>query len=167
MVERVRSGDAFAAFMGDFVAPLIAGSPGIRCSAPPGNDYVIWSFDTIALVKSDDPAVIAGQDRLIEVVMNHANRDEYILRKGGVPVYRGMDVARMDDCSKASVESWNQAETKILLTASEWTQTLDTIASILRLAWRDPESNAEQVTADVLTAVDLLNQRGRQPTVSP
>ena len=165
VVEDVASGNSFAAFLGDFVAPMLRRNPVVRCSASLGNDYVIWSFDAIALVTTEDPAVIAGQDRLIETVITPEIRQEYILRKGGISAYRGSDTRRMDACSRASMESWKMADTKVLLTASQWLQTLDIAASILRPAWWDPEADADRITADLITAIDLMNQRDRPAPV--
>ncbi|WP_147273296.1 extracellular solute-binding protein [Paracoccus lutimaris] len=161
VVEHVASGDSFAAFLGDFVAPMLRRNPAVHCSAAPGNDYVIWSFDAIALVTTEDPEVIAGQNRLIETVITPEVRQEYILRKGGIPAYRGSDARQMDACSQASMESWKMADTKMLLTASQWLQTLDIAASILRPAWWDPDADAAPITADLITAIDLMNQRDR------
>ena len=120
---------------------------------------MIWSFDAIALVTTEDPAVIAGQDRLIETVIKPEVRHEYILRKGGIPAYRGSDIRQMDACSQASMESWKMADIKVLLTASQWLQTLDIAASILRPAWWDPDAEAATITTDLITAIDLMNQR--------
>lgn len=159
VVEHVASGGSFAAFLGDFVAPILRRYPAVHCAAAPGNDYVIWSFDAIALVTTEDPAVIAGQDRLIETVIKPEVRHEYILRKGGIPAYRGSDIRQMDACSQASMESWKMADIKVLLTASQWLQTLDIAASILRPAWWDPDAEAATITTDLITAIDLMNQR--------
>lgn len=159
VVEHIIVGDSFAAFLGDFVAPLLVHDPAVRCTAAPGNDYVIWSFDTIALVAGDDPAVIAGQQQLIETVIDPQHQQEYILRKGGVPAYHGLDTSLMDPCSLASMQSWERTNTKILLSASQWTHTLDMIASILQPAWRDPDTNPADTTADLIAAIDLMNGR--------
>ena len=48
---------------------------------------------------------------------------------------------------------------KVLLTASQWLQTLDIAASILRPAWWDPDAEAATTTTDLITAIDLMNQR--------
>lgn len=158
VIELVKKGDALATFMGDFAAPLIADQDRVRCGTPPGNQYVVWSFDTIALVATDDPDVIAGQDRLIEQVLQHRTHDEYILRKGGVPVYRGLDTSLMDACSQASLRAWNDSEDRLLLAASEWTQSLDTMASIMRIAWRDPSVDADTLAGELLAAIDLTTK---------
>lgn len=157
VVGHVKSGKAFAAIMGDFVAPLIPRHLSVRCAAAPGNDYLIWSFDTIALVAVNDPAVIAGQDLFVETVMQPEARSQYILRKGGVPVYRDEISDQTDDCSRASIQDWHSTDAKFLLTASQWTKTLDSVASILRMAWQNPDASAVTVTADLVTAINLVN----------
>lgn len=156
VVENVAVGTAFAAFLGDFAAPVVARTSSIRCAAPPGSNYLMWSFDTFAMTESDDPAVIAGQEEVIKAVIDRDIQTEYVRRKGGIPAYRDTDPAILDPCSRASVASWKDTGEKIFLPAAEWSQSLNVIASVVRTAWHDPSQTTASITAEMIAALDGL-----------
>lgn len=163
VVENVANGTSFTAFLGDFVAPKLPFDGSVHCTAAPDNDYVVWSFDTIALIATDDPAVIAGQDMLIATLIDPQTQMRYIRRKGGVPVYRhAMDPGRLDPCSAASLRSWQMADEKVLLSVAGWAQSLNVMASLMRRAWRDPEARVAGTVAGLIDALDALNASPRE-----
>ncbi len=158
-ISKVYHKAGFAYVLGDFTGALIPRDDGsVICTAPPGNEYLMWAVDGIALVQTDDPDVIAGQNILIEEVANPENHNAYLSVKGGVSAYRGGDKNSLDSCARASREAWHATPEKIFVASEEWTETLDAFATLTSTVWRMPDMTAQAAFAQLMEALDIAQR---------
>ncbi|WP_040616486.1 hypothetical protein [Roseibium sp. TrichSKD4] len=156
-VDHVVQGRALANVLGDFSSPLLPPSGGVTCEMPPGNTYVLWSLDTIALTNAVGVRHTAGQNIFIETVAIPEHIQTYIIRKGGVPAYKNVDSSLLHPCSKQSTEHWDKASDKFLLSSREWTQTMDAIAAVGQIIWRDPSHSINDAVEEALHSLKALS----------
>ncbi len=129
---------AMASVIGDFQSTLFPAEGRFTCDLPPGNRYVLWAFDTFALVNVDDPAAVAGHRALLESVSDPAVQGQYIVRKGGVPAFLGVDPSSLNACSQRSVQIWDSGLPRVFLASRAWTQNMNVMANAAREFWRNP-----------------------------
>ncbi|MDE2579862.1 MAG: carbohydrate ABC transporter substrate-binding protein [Hyphomicrobiales bacterium] len=149
-------GEAAMQILADFASTLYANDPKIKCQLPPQNNYVVWAFDAIALTRTRKPAEIAGQNIFIDAASSVENLHRYVARKGGVPVYRWTTFDGINACSQQSMRAWSNARRKVHI-GTEWTLSLNIIASFVQKFWRDPAMTPDTAAAklvDVLQNVD-------------
>ena len=164
-VGRVVSGKSLANVLGDFSSPLLPENGNFTCDLPPGNTYVLWSLDTIALTDTGEADEIAGQDILTEIVAQSEHNQNYIVRKGGIPAYRNIDVSMLNSCSQQSIRKWDKVEHKFLLSSREWTQSMDVIAGVSLSLWKSPELSIDTAVDETLSSLKALSmhQESDQP----
>lgn len=153
-------GEAAMAILADFASTLYAGDHHIRCRLPPQNTYLVWAFDAIALTRTDNPAEIAGQNEFIDAASSVENLGSYVGRKGGIPVYRWSKLEGINSCSRQSVAEWTNATHKIHV-GSDWSLSLNIIASIVQKFWRSGSITPEDAAEDLV--VGLRNIRTTDP----
>ncbi len=159
-IGKVYDKSGFAYILGDFTSALIPKDDGtVLCTAPPGNKYVMWAVDGIALTQSDDPEVISGQNILIRVVSDAKNHNQYIAHKGGVSAYVGGESIHLDRCTQASKQAWDQTPEKIFVSSEEWTETLDAFATITMTVWRRPDITADEAVEQTIAALHDSRKR--------
>ncbi len=146
-VDQLLDERAVISFLSDFTSPAFANDGRMMCASPPGNTYVMWAFDAIALSSTDDPAQLAGQAVMIDVASSKEILQDYVARKGGVPVHVWESLDGINPCSVESVRRWENAEVKIHI-GPAWTQSLNIISSVVREYWRhggSPEQAADEI----------------------
>ncbi len=154
-ISKVYDKAGFAYVLGDFTGALIPKDDGtVICETPPGNEYLMWAIDGIALVQSEDPAVINGQDILIEVVADRENHRRYLSVKGGITAYLDGDGSGLDACARASRDAWNSGMEKLFIASEEWTETLDSFATLTSTLWRSPGMTAEEAFKQLMQALE-------------
>lgn len=154
--RHVAEGRAMANFLGDFVAPLLPSDDGFRCGLPPGNNYLTWSFDSIALTDTRDPDEIHGQDMFVKMVLDRARSVEYVARKGGVPVFRETEITPIWPCAKASIEQWEKSKTRLLLASKDWTAAMSMISGAARALLFEPERDVEPLVDELIAMLSPL-----------
>ena len=164
-VGHVVEGRALANSLGDFVAPLVQSQRDFVCALPPGNRYVTWSFDSIALSKTTDPPEIKGQNLFIETIFDPHNAARYISRKGGVPVVSEFDIDSLSGCAKASVEAWRGTRDHVRMTGREWTRSMALISSHAHDFLGNPELELDPIVDDLLETLEMLKALERGETV--
>lgn len=152
--KHVAEGRAMANFLGDFVAPLLPRDSGFHCGLPPGNDYVTWSFDSIALTATDVPAELKGQEYLARTVLDRSISADYISRKGGLPIFRDTQIARIWPCAKASLQVWDASKTRLFLASKDWTLAMSMIAGSARLLLHEPSRDVERLVDELIAMID-------------
>ncbi len=150
-VEKLLRGEAAVNVLGDFTAPYFSEDERFNCSLSPGNRSVLWAFDTIALTNTQDPSQRLGQDAFIQTLTNREYLNEYVYRKGGLPVYRFKDQAQFKHCSRQSMKAWEKADERIHLGSDLWSSTLNSMAIVVQRHWRSSLQLKESV--DILMDV--------------
>ena len=154
-IGKVYHKNGLAYILGDFTGALIPKDDGsVICAAPPGNDYLMWAVDGIALTTTEDPDERAGQDILIETVGSPANHKKYLAVKGGVSAYIDGDNEGLDSCARASKRAWDETSEKIFVRSEEWTETLDTFATITSTLLRTPEITTDEAVSQIIEAIE-------------
>ncbi len=156
-VGKVVEGKSLANVLGDFSSPLLPEDGNFTCDLPPGNTYVLWSLDTIALTNTIEPDEIVGQDIFTEIVGTGEHNRNYIVRKGGIPAYRNVDTSLLNTCSQQSIRKWDKAEHKFLLSSREWTQSMDIIAGVSLTLWEAPELSIETAVEETIASLRALS----------
>ena len=155
-------GDKKAAMqvMGDFAKAelssrgLIAGKD-FLCSLTPGsNKYIVYAIDSFMMLNTDEPYLIKGQSILFDAVLNPEVQADYNARKGSMPIRRGVDLEKLDACSRQNYQLWMRPDTKVTR-FSGISNPLRTsfLATVLEKAWYESSLSAEQL-ADELIAID-------------
>ncbi|MCK5830787.1 MAG: carbohydrate ABC transporter substrate-binding protein [Methylococcales bacterium] len=159
-IDHLTSGKAAINFLANFSSILYPDDKRFVCDLPPGNNYIIWSFDSIALTNTSDPIEVAGQDAMISVAHSIENLQKYVGWKGGVPVHKWKNEQGINRCSLQSIEKWKQTKDKIH-TSSVWAQSFNVIAIIVQKFWRNGGAGSIQQAADemVHTLINLHNQK--------
>ena len=152
------SGKAAMSFLADFSSLLYADDKRFSCALPPGNDYVIWAFDSIALTKTSNPIEVAGQDAMIVVANSIENLQKYVGWKGGIPVHKWKNEQGINRCSLQSIAIWKRAKDKIHI-GSEWTLSLNIISAIVQKFWRGGAYPIEQAADEIIQALSNLRNQ--------
>lgn len=99
-------------FMGDWAkgeftaAGKVPGKDYI-CAAAPGTDKAYtFNVDSFAMFKLKDPTAQKAQADLAAAIMGTEFQEIFNLNKGSIPVRLGMDMAKFDDCAKASAKDF-------------------------------------------------------------
>ena len=154
-IDHLVEGRAVISFLADFSSPLYAGDERFVCRLPPGNDYVLWAFDSIALTRTDIPAEIAGQDAMIEVAGKFATLQRYVGEKGGIPVHVRSSMDGINRCSVQSIAEWQRALRKIHI-GPGWTTSLNVISAVVQNFWRSPGTSAEATADEIIEVMGRL-----------
>ena len=154
-IDQLVEGRAVISFLADFSSPLYADDERFVCRLPPGNDYVIWAFDSIALTRTDDPAEIAGQDAMIEIAGKFATLQRYVGEKGGIPVQVHSSMDGINRCSVQSIAEWQRASRKIHI-GPGWTTSLNVISAVVQNFWRSPGTSAEATADEIIEVMGRL-----------
>lgn len=107
VVAAFAGGQAAMMIMGDWAGPELAeyGAALDRdygCAAAPGSaPYHLYSVDTLAMFAGDYRQMQA-QERMARLLVTPSLQADFNVLKGGVPVRRDADPARMDGCARAS-----------------------------------------------------------------
>ena len=107
VVGEFARGGAGMMVMGDWAKAELAehgALPGrdYGCAAAPGTTgYHLYSVDTLAMFAGDYRS-LAAQERMARLLVTPALQADFNALKGGVPVRRDADPARMDDCARQS-----------------------------------------------------------------
>lgn len=156
-VAHTASDRAMASVIGDFSSPLYPKNGHFTCALPPNNHYFLWAFDTFALTNVTDPGAIAGHQELLRRVSEPSVQSEYIVRKGGIPAFRGGDPSKLNPCSQRSLAYWESDMPRVFLTSTAWAQNMNVIANASRTFWRSPNMSAAEVTAMVNAKLKALS----------
>ncbi|HFC31034.1 MAG TPA: extracellular solute-binding protein, partial [Oceanospirillales bacterium] len=158
-IGKIYHNTGFAFILGDFTGALIPkDNKTVICTSPPGNKYLMWAVDGIALQQTDNIDEIAGQNILIEEVGKKENHQKYISVKGGVSSYIDSNNDNLDNCAKASKKDWEETEDKIFVTSEEFTQTLDTFAIITTAFWLNQDMTPQQAVSQMIEAIQEFRQ---------
>ncbi len=155
-VGQVAEGRAMANALGDFVAPAVSGQDDVICALPPGNKYVTWSFDAIALTKTDNPAELRGQKRFVEIASDPKNATAYIARKGGVSVFREFEKPSLMNCAKVSLDAWESSPGSVRLMTHEWTRAMSMIANFAKGHLNNPDPDIDKTLDNLFAALAAL-----------
>lgn len=107
VVRRFARGQAGMMIMGDWAKSELAehGMALARdygCAAAPGTGrYHLYSVDTLAMF-AGDYSHMPAQEKMAGLLVTPGVQADFNALKGGVPVRRDADSARMDDCARAS-----------------------------------------------------------------
>lgn len=107
VVRRFARGEAGMMIMGDWAKAelnehrmTLDGEYG--CAGAPGSgQYHLYSVDTLSMFTGDYSHVQA-QEKMARVLLSPSVQADFNVLKGGVPVRRDADPARMDSCARAS-----------------------------------------------------------------
>ena len=109
VVRRFAGGEAAMMIMGDWAKAELGGhrmalDRDYGCTGAPGSgQYHLYSVDTLSMFAGDYRHQQA-QEKMARLLLSPSLQYEFNLLKGGVPVRRDADPARMDSCARAS---WN------------------------------------------------------------
>jgi glucose/mannose transport system substrate-binding protein len=107
VVRRFARGQAGMMIMGDWAKSELAEHGMVLardygCAAAPGTGrYHLYSVDTLAMF-AGDYSHMPAQERMAGLLVTPGVQADFNALKGGVPVRRDADPARMDDCARAS-----------------------------------------------------------------
>ncbi|MCB1637576.1 MAG: extracellular solute-binding protein, partial [Thiothrix sp.] len=106
--------------LGDFVtaelmtAGLKAGDDFLCALAPGSSAVMLYALDSFILLNVDEPYLQAGQQLLVDTVLNPQVQAAFSTRKGGIPVRYGVKADDMDSCTAERYRVWSQPETRKL-----------------------------------------------------
>ncbi|WP_170106823.1 extracellular solute-binding protein [Rhodovulum imhoffii] len=152
----VVEGRALAHVQGDFITPLIPNQTDFICALPPGNNYVTWAFDSIALTNTDNPSEIMGQNLFVETVLDPEHTARYISRKGGVPIEKNFSRSSLEGCALISVSAWEQSPDKVSWFAAELTESMELIASFAHDYINNPEIDVDVISGELFKTLETL-----------
>lgn len=158
-INLLLSGYAASSFLGDFSSPFFANDDRFVCEIAPGNRYLLWSFDAIALVKQVSIADQLGQDAFIKVATNPEHIANYIQKKGGIPVVESLQDNMLNSCSQRGIAIWKQTPHKIRLNFEVWQHALNAMSSVAQHYWRDPSISVETSADSMISAFKYFYHR--------
>lgn len=144
-IRKVVDGEAALTITGDFAAPILDGV-NVQCAPPPGSEFVMWSFDVMAFPAGTDTAV---QDIALRSLATKDVLTEFGIAKGGVPVVANVAPSALNPCSRVSLERW-QKKKKILLSAEEWTHSLNVVSGLAEHVWATDDVDLDQIADSLL-----------------
>lgn len=157
-VGKVDAGKAMAVFLGDYASPLFHGNPDTICAPPPGNEYLIWAFDTAAFTTRKSEQERQAQNIFIDVIANPVNHTNFVVKKGGISPYNDVPMAKADNCTRFVNQWWSTAAHKFHLGGGIWSQHLNIISNRLKRLFEGNEQDAEAAVDDVITSILELSQ---------
>lgn len=130
--KRVIENKALANVLGDFTSPLYPSNGQFLCELPPGNQFMLWSVDVIALVNTNNRAHELGQEALMKVGISHKHMQNYIAHKGGLPVLKNMPTQSFNDCTKNAIKMWKTPKIPhVFLNSAHWARELNALADVV------------------------------------
>ncbi|MDE2578243.1 MAG: extracellular solute-binding protein [Hyphomicrobiales bacterium] len=144
VVEMVQTGKAASAVLGDFMSPAFDNPAQFSCGLPPGNKYIIWSFDVLLFPTLPTPEQTHFQNVAIGALNTQSFLDEYASAKGGLPVVQGAQPAGINYCSNVVLKLWNQGLPKVNVTPLVWRNAFNVIAAAAEMFWSKPNMTAEE-----------------------
>jgi len=155
--KRVIEGKALAVVLGDFATPLLPKAGSFHCDLPPGNKFILWSVDVIALIDTKSKADEAGQTALIDLVFSKDHMANYIAKKGGIPVLKDARPKDQRQCMRGGLEKWNSPlYQRVYLDSVKWSRELSAIAKIAKRQLKNPSSSPEKCTELVFMSLKAL-----------
>ena len=148
--QHVVAGRALFNLLGDYTSPMIQGKANLECHLPPGNKFLRWSFDTIVLSKIDKNESIAGQNIFIYEATTPETLIEYAEKKGGLPVIRNANKARLNSCMQSLLEVWRETDEKVHLGSDAWSSTMNIISTHIQDAWTNDFSANKEVVENIV-----------------
>ena len=155
-------GDKKAAMniMGDFAKAelsakgLVAGKDFFCSLAPGSNGNIVYAIDSFMMLNTDEPYLKKGQSILFDVALDPDIQAAYNSRKGSMPIRRGVDLSKLDACTRKSYQLWLHPDTRTIR-FSGVSNPLRTsfFEAVLKRAWYDDNLSAEQL-ADELIGID-------------
>ncbi|WP_166104325.1 ABC transporter substrate-binding protein [Duganella aceris] len=135
------------------------------CGAAPGTgNYHLYSVDTLAMFTGDYRHMPA-QEKMARLLMTPSVQADFNALKGGVPVRRDADPARMDSCARASWTTFAkgaavQAPSLVHRMASDETSRDAIIAEVHRYFMDDrvPEAEAQRRLGALFRLFNLRSQ---------
>ena len=113
VVRQFARGQAGMMIMGDWAKAELAEQGQLPdrefgCAAAPGTGkYHLFSVDTLAMF-AGDYSHMPAQEKMARLLVTPALQADFNALKGGVPVRRDADPARMDSCARASWTTFGQ-----------------------------------------------------------
>ena len=107
VVRRFARGEAGMMIMGDWAKAELGEHRMVLdrdfgCAGAPGSgEYHLYSVDTLSMFAGDYSHAQA-QEKMARLLLSPSTQAEFNVLKGGVPVRRDADPARMDSCARAS-----------------------------------------------------------------
>ena len=138
----VDQGKALVQVLGDFIAPEFS-HPNIACDLSPQAKYPIWGVDSIALVKTDDKNLLAGQALLIEKINQPDVISKYINMKGGLPALTNIKTINMSNCASTVNEKWIAANQRVWIGGDHWLKRLAVLGEMLNQFWQNSSADAK------------------------
>ena len=142
VLHKVIVGEAAETITGDFSGPVLTG-PEVVCAAPPGNNFVMWSFDVIAFPVGANRQV---QDTAMQSLATRDVLARFGTAKGGIPVVSDIARSELAPCARNSLDRW-LTQKKILLSSEKWLRSLNIISSLAQLVWTSEEVDLDKVAS--------------------
>lgn len=138
-VRQTITGEAAMTISGDFASPALLGTD-VICAAPPGDNFVMWSFDVIAFPVNKETEV---QNIAIRSLSTKDVLTKFGVAKGGIPVIAHVDRSTLYPCSGSSLDRW-QSQPKVLLSSEKWERSLNVMSSLVQIVWRSDSTDLDQ-----------------------
>lgn len=149
VVNRVKTGRAAAAVLGDFMTPLFDNADLYYCNLSFGSNFAIWSNDVLAFPNLRDAARTEVQDRFIDALIEPTRFRQFVERKGGVPVTKEAISPDFNHCTNTEIQFWRSPMPKIHIDANDWSQKFNLLATIAETFWSKRNASAENI-ADLM-----------------
>ncbi len=111
----VMKGEAAMQIMGDWAkgeflnAGKVAGKDFLCVPAPGTSKGYTFNVDSFAMFKVKGEANLQAQRDMAAAIMSPAVQESFNLEKGSIPVRKGVNLSRYDDCAKASAQDFAEA----------------------------------------------------------
>ncbi|KEJ89163.1 ABC transporter substrate-binding protein [Sulfitobacter donghicola] len=151
-VRMVIEGDAAITIIGDYAWSEIS-THGVgdlsqyRCSALPGLDSPFFGVDIFVAFETSLPDWHRQYGEMLEVILRQDVQYQYLQKKGGISVVKGIDPDGLNPCSRVSLERWEQApEQRFSDPGSRDHGSTAIIQAVLFEIWRNQKLTTQEAT---------------------
>lgn len=157
VVNAVLQGQAAVSFPINFASALVGNHPQAVCDLPPGNRFAHGIVHSLAFPVVKAPAEQVGQAMALEVLSDSRVMDEFILRKGGISVWKDASTQGQSRCARRSAEIWKERP-HVLSVHPEWPNRANALIGVVQSFWRDPGMTPAAAANKVLAVHKLLKE---------
>ncbi len=148
--KKVADGEALVQVLGDYIVPEFPDWSKISCGITPQSKYILWGVDGFIFPLSDLPSVNDVQDSFIEVATSPSTIQNYVVRKGGIPVTTNVLPEDLDSCSGNILNDWNQSDRKLWMSGEAWRKRLGVLGLFLNDKWQNGFGDINAATDELI-----------------
>lgn len=153
--DDVRAGKALVQVLGDYIVSQLDAKDDVICTVTPDSNFIYWGMDSFVFVNTDDSQLLAGQKVFLDAVRSAQVMSQYTARKGGVPVYKGVQKSDLHPCMSAVLAQWEAQDEKLWLAGDAWIANFENLGETLARHWGEDEWQTEVIVNELIDVVFL------------